>query len=241
VKVGAALAIVAVLVAGCGGGSSFSGPTTFTHLADWLEEESGCEGVEGRVTYLPIPKSRAEDVPPINLRFDHASLAALAGCDGANGYISYYRFPSTKARAAAVRGRQGLVSNELFCIHGPELVVNGLLGYDQTALFCRRLGFKIHRPTRSYSSTQKLEHRLEFRAARLVAQITGAPTVNVECQHTDELRRFECDEIVGGIFTEVELVKKGGNYVVRGCEDLGVHRTKDGFHGETCALPSRHR
>jgi hypothetical protein len=234
-------AIAAMLLAGCGGGSSHSGPTTFGHLADWLEEEGECEGVEDEVTRLPVSKSRAGEVAPINLRFDHASVAAVAGCGGINGYISYYRFSSTKARAAAVREREGLLSNELFCVDGPELVVNGLLGYDQTAPFCRRLGFKIHRPTGKYSSAQRLEHHLEFRAASLVSHVTEAPTVNVECRHTDEPPRFECEEIIGGTITEVELVKKRGRYVIKGCEDLGLHRTKNGFHGEVCALPSHHR
>ncbi|MFT3865509.1 MAG: hypothetical protein QM729_14655 [Solirubrobacterales bacterium] len=234
-------AIVAMLLAGCGGGSHHAGPTTFDHLADWLEQEGECEGVEAEVTHLPISRSRAEEVAPINLRFDQATVAAVAGCGGVNGYISYYRFTSSKARADAVRGREGLMSNELFCVHGPELVVNGLLGHDQTAPFCKRLGFKIHRPTRRYSAAQKLEHHLEFRAADLVGHITGAPTVNVECRHTEGLLRFECEEIIGGTITQVDLVKKGGRYVVKGCEDLGTHRTENGSHGETCALPGRQR
>ncbi len=234
-------AIVALLVAGCGGGSNHSGPTTFAHLADWLEEEGECEGVKAEVTRLPVSKSRAKEVAPINLRFDHASVAAIAGCGGVNGYISYYRFPSTKARAAAVRGREGLISNELFCFDGPELVVNGLLGYDQTGPFCRRLGFEIHQPTREYSSAQKLEHHLEFRAASLVSHVTRAPTVNVECQHNGGRLSFECQELISGATTDIELVEKGGRYVIKGCEDLGIHRTKNGFGGEACALSSHRR
>jgi hypothetical protein len=207
--------IVAMLVAGCGGGSHHSGPTTFAHLADWLEEEGECEGVDAEVTRLPVPRSHAEKVAPINLRFQQASVAAVTGCGGVNGYISYYRFASTKARAEAVRGRKGLISNELFCAHGPELVVNGLLGYDQTALFCKRLGFKIHRPTGRYSSAQRLEHHLEFRAAALVGHMTGAPTVNVICEHTKDPLTFECGEIIGGDVTKIELAKRGGRYVPR--------------------------
>jgi hypothetical protein len=205
--------IVAALLAGCGGGSNHSGPPTFAHLADWLEEEGECEGVDAEVTRLPVPRARAEKVAPVNLRFEGAPVAALADCGGVNGYISYYRFPSTKARADAVRGREGLISNELFCVHGPELVVNGLLGYDQTAAFCKRLGFKIHRPTRRYSSAQKLEHHLEFRAAALVGHMTGAPTVNVICEHTKDPLTFECGEIISGQITKIELVKRGGRYV----------------------------
>jgi hypothetical protein len=217
--------IVAILVAGCGGGSNHSGPTTFAHLADWLEEEGGCEGVEAEVTRLPVSRSRAEKVAPINLRFVGASVAAVAGCGGVNGYISYYRFPSAKARTAAVHGREGLITNELFCVEGPELVVNGLLGYDHTAPFCRRLGFEIHQPTRKYSSAQRLEHHLEFRAASLVGHMTGAPTVNVECGRTDDPLRFECAEIIGGTITEVELVKKGSRYVIKG-DEKGAARSR---------------
>jgi hypothetical protein len=85
-------AIVAVLLAGCGGGSGHSRPATFAHLADWLEEEGECEGVEAGVTRLPVSKFRAEEVPPIDLRFEDATVAAVADCGGLNGYISYYRF-----------------------------------------------------------------------------------------------------------------------------------------------------
>ncbi len=208
--------IVAVLLAGCGGGSNHSGPPTFAHLADWLEEEGECERVDAEVTRLPVPRSRAEKVAPINLRFEQASVGAFASCGGGvNGYISYYRFPSVKARADAVRGREGLISNELFCARGPELVVNGLLGYDQTAPFCKKLGFKIHRPTRRYSSAQKLEHHLEFRAAALVGHMTGAPTVNVICERTKDPLTFECGEIISGQVTKIELVRRGGRYVPR--------------------------
>ena len=203
-------AIVAVLIAGCGGSTHHGGPTSFGHLADWLEEAGECEGVETEVTRLPIARSQADEEAPINLRFEQASVAAIADCGGVNGYISYYRFPSSKARADAVRGREGLISNELFCVDGPELVVNGLLGYDQTAPFCKRLGFAIHRPTREYSAAQKLQHRLEFRAATLFSRKTGAPRVNVDCEHTGGSLRFRCVEFVGGTTTEVELVRDGG-------------------------------
>lgn len=209
-------AIVAVLVAGCGGGAHHSGPPTFAHLADWLDEEGECEGVEDEVTRLPVSKSRAEDVAPINLRFEQASVAAVAGCGGVNGYISYYLFPSAKARAEAVRGSEGLISNELFCVDGRELVVNGLLGYDKTAPFCKRIGFKIHRPTRKYSPAQELEHHLEFRAASLVGHLTGMPTVNLVCRHNGGLLEFECQNLIGAEITEIALIKKGDRYVIKG-------------------------
>jgi hypothetical protein len=231
--------IVALLAAGCGGGSHHSGPTTFAHLADWLEEGE-CEGVEAELTRLPVLKSETERVAPTNLRFRHASVAAVAGCGGVNGYISYYRFPSATARAVAVRGREGLISNELFCVHGAELIVNDLLGYDQTAPFCERLGFTIHRPTRKYSATQIREHHLESRAAELFAHITQAPYVNIVCEHTGAPLTFECQNFIGGPAANLVLARRGGRYVVKGCEDLGVRRTKNGFHGETCALPGRH-
>jgi hypothetical protein len=208
-------AIVVVFIAGCGS-AHHSGPTTFAHLADWLAEEGECEGVDDEVTHLPVAKSQAEKVAPINLRFKGASVAAVAICGGLNGDISYYRFPSATARADAVRGSEGLISNELFCVAGPELVVSGLLGYDWTGPFCKRLDFKIHRPTRKYSAAQKLEHRLESRAASLVGHATDAPTVNVECRHIGGVFKFECEEIVGGEITEITLVKKGGRYVIKG-------------------------
>lgn len=235
------MAVVVLLVAGCGGDSHHSGPTTFAHLADWLEEEGECEGVDAEVTHLPVPGSRAEKVASINLRFEQASVAAVAICGGLSGHISYYRFPSAEAREAAVRGREGLISNELFCVRGPELVVNGLLGFDQTVPFCKRLGFEIHQPTRKYSFKQNLEHHLEFRAADLVGRVVGEPPADLDCRHTDRPREFECEEFVSGKVIDVELVRKDGRYVIKGCEDLGIHRTKDGFRGESCAFPAHHR
>jgi hypothetical protein len=206
------VAVVTALLAGCGG-AHFSGPTAFAHTADWLDEAGECEGVDAEVTRLPVSPSRAERVPPVNLRFEGASLGAVAGCGGVNGYIAYYRFPSPAARAAAVRGREGLISNELFCVHGAELIVNGLLGYDQTEPICKRLGFQIHQPTHTYSSAQRLQHHLELRAAALAAHLTGAPRVNEICEPQGPLK-FECVEIIGNEPTPIEFVKRGGRYVL---------------------------
>jgi hypothetical protein len=51
--------LLAMVVAGCGGGSNHPGPTTFDHLADWLEEEGECECEEvvgGTITEVELVK-----------------------------------------------------------------------------------------------------------------------------------------------------------------------------------------
>lgn len=206
---------VVLLLTGCGGGKSHDGPPTFAHLAQWLEEGGECEGEQDEIVRLPVPAARAARASLVVQRFKSASVAGMAGCDGPNGYIAYYRFPSPKARAEAVRRREGLISNELFCVNGPELVVNDLLGFDQTAPFCKRLGFRIHRPTRRYSASQKLEHHLEHRAAGLVAHMTNVPRVNLFCEQTGDHQTFECTDMIGAETTKIELVKRGGRYVRR--------------------------
>ncbi len=120
---------------------------TVAKLGDWLRDTGECETVEVEVVKLPIAPKRLKSVAPANERFNRqATAAALIGCGGLNGYISYYRFPSAVARARAIAGRTGLLEHELFCVKGPEVVVNDLLGYDNTADFCDRLDFRIHRP-----------------------------------------------------------------------------------------------
>jgi hypothetical protein len=141
------LLVLMLIPLACGGGAHHSGPTTFAHIADWLEEAGECEGVEAKVT-----RDVGHDPEYEDMRFDQASISGLAACGGINGYVSYYRFPSAQVRASSTRGREGLLSNELFCFSGRELVVNELLGYDETAGFCKRLGFRIHRPTHERSS-----------------------------------------------------------------------------------------
>lgn len=86
----AVLVLVALLLTGCGGGSSR--PPTFGELSTWLTDAGGCDGVEARLDRLPVPPSRREEVSPAVLRFNaQATLGGLVGCGGANGYISYFR------------------------------------------------------------------------------------------------------------------------------------------------------
>jgi hypothetical protein len=226
----------------CGGGSHSSGPKTAAELSAWLDDAGECEGVEMSSTRLPVPADRVEEVAPANERFDHqGSAAATIACGGINGYISYYRFPSADARAAAVRGRDGLISNELFCVKGPELVVNDLLGYDQTVGFCKKLGFQIHQPIHIESGTAERRHHLEATAARLFAHAAGLPLPNVYCRSSESRLEFECEELVGGEVADISLVERHGRYVIRGCENPGTHRTDDGFTGETCSFPTHAR
>jgi hypothetical protein len=231
------VAVFLIVVTGCGGGSDNSGPRTFEELGTWLKDAGECESVEMQLTHLPVPPSRPGEA---NERFNsEAMTAGSIVCGGLNGYIAYYRFPSAEARATAVRGREGLISNELFCAKGSELVVNDLLGYDRTVGFCKKLGFPIHRPTHEFSPAQRREHFLEARAASLVRHLTDEP--NLWCEHSGGRLRFECVEPVGGEITEIELVRKGHRFVIKGCEDLGAQRTKKGFRGETCSFPSHAR
>lgn len=121
---------------------------TVAKINSWLSDGGECESVETDEVRLPIKPSRRGNVAPANRRFEHqASTAALIDCGGLNGYVSYVRFPTAAARKRAVSRRGGLLEHELFCVQGPEMVINDLLGYDQTADFCRRLGFRIHQPT----------------------------------------------------------------------------------------------
>jgi hypothetical protein len=230
------------LLVACGGGSRSSGPKTAGELSAWLDDAGECEGVEMSSARLPTPADKAEEVAPANERFDHqASAAATIACGGLNGYISYYRFPSAYARATAVRGRDGLISNELFCVKGPELVVNDLLGYDQTVGFCKKLGFQIHQPTHIESGTAKHRHHLEATAARLFAHAADLPLPNVYCQSLMGRLEFECEELVGGEVADISLVKRRGSYVIRGCENPEAQRTDNRFTGETCSFPTHAR
>lgn len=99
----------------------------------------------------------------------------------------------------------------------------------------RSYGNKIHRPTREFSPAQRREHFLEARAASLVRQAAGEP--NVWCEHSGGRLKFECVEPVGATTTEIELVRRGHRFVIKGCEDPGAHRTEKGFTAETCAFP----
>jgi hypothetical protein len=206
-----------VLLAACGAGSEGSRPATVDDLASWLQASGECEEIETHVTKLPVPASRFEEVAPANERFDkQAQVAGLVGCGGLNGYVSYFRFPSTAARVAAVRGRNGLIANELFCAKGTELVINDLLGFDNTIGFCEKLGWQIHRPTGAYSPATERRHHLEVIAERLYSRATGYPLVNIDCESSGPGLEFECLNYVGGGPTEIVLVKKRGGYAIKG-------------------------
>lgn len=120
---------------------------TVAKISSWMKDSGECESVETEEVRLPVRPSRRKSLAPANRRFEHqARTAALIGCGGLSGYVAYVRFPTAAIRERAVSRRSGLLEHELFCIRGPEMVINDLLGYDQTADFCRRLGFRIHRP-----------------------------------------------------------------------------------------------
>jgi hypothetical protein len=234
--------LAASLLVACGGDSHSSGPKTAAELSAWLDDTGECEGAEMSSTKLPVPADRVEEIAPANERFDHQGVAAATiSCGGANGYISYYRFRSAAARAAAVRGRDGLISNELFCVKGPELVVNDLLGYDNTIGFCKRLGFSIHPPTHVESPVAENRHHMESTAARLYSHATHLPLVNVYCESSEGRLEFECKELIGGGVAEISLVERRGHYVIRGCENPGTHRTGDGVTVKTCSFPTHPR
>src|ERR1700753_557842 len=171
-------ALLLVLPAGCGAseGGNGSTPQTVQDLSSWLKDAGECEGVETDVARLPVPPARYEKVAPGLERFDkQANFAALIDCGGLNGYISYFRFPSARERATAVRERNGLIANELFCAKGTELVINELLGYDNTIGFCKKLGFPIHRPTGEYSpATERRREDLE-KATRISGRNNHLP------------------------------------------------------------------
>jgi hypothetical protein len=127
-----------LLLAGCGAGNQGSRQATVSDLGSWLHQASECP--------VEVEEWTGRSVE----RFADASAEASIECrDWLSGWIAYYDFPSTETRSAAVRGRAPLRRNQLYCTKGPELVVNELDGYDYTADFCKRLGFAIHRPTRS--------------------------------------------------------------------------------------------
>ena len=102
-------------------------------------------------------------------------------------------------RATAVRERNGLIANELFCAKGTELVINELLGYDNTIGFCKKLGFPIHRPTGEYSpATERRREDLE-KATRISGRNNHLPSADIFCE---PLRgsplEFECEPFTGG-------------------------------------------
>jgi hypothetical protein len=144
------VAVGLICLVGCGGGSQGDGrPVVLDDMSRWMGEATDCDvGVE--MSHLPVPASRAEEVPGSIERFaGEATTGASVECKTwLSGWISYYAFPSTQARIKAVSERAPLQRNQLYCAKGRQLIVNELLGYDETAGYCRRLGFPIHRPTR---------------------------------------------------------------------------------------------
>jgi hypothetical protein len=216
------LALTTLLVfglAGCGGGNQAqtSRPAVVDDLSSWLAQAGECENVETQVSRLPVPPARTADLAPAIERFaGQAVVGAIVICGGLNGSISYARFPSVSARESAVRESEGLISNELFCVKGPELIINDLLGYDNTAGFCRELGFAIHKPTHVFTSSQKHRHHLEAIAARLYAGSEGFPLPNVYCESRNGQLEFMCQNMVGGEAAEITLTEKGGRFAIQG-------------------------
>jgi hypothetical protein len=194
--------LLLVIPAGCGAseGGSSSTPRTVRDLASWLKDAGECEDLETDVARLPVPQARYEKVAPALERFaKQANLAALISCGGLNGFISYFRFPSAQARVTAVRERNGLIANELFCAKATELVINELLGHDYTIDFCKKLGFPIHRPTHRYSAAT--EHRREDleKATRVSAHNHHLPPADIFCQPLrGKPHEFECEPFTGG-------------------------------------------
>lgn len=204
-------ALLLVIPAGCGasGGGSGSAPQTVQDLASWLKDAGECEGVETDVARLPVPQAQYEKVPSGLERFDkQANLAALIDCGGVNGFISYFRFPSARERATAVRERNGLTANELFCAKGTELVINELLGYDNTIGFCKKLGFPIHRPTHEYSPATELRREDLEKAIRISAHNNHLPPADIFCEPlVGSPLEFSCEPFTG---SGSEIVKLTG-------------------------------
>jgi hypothetical protein len=194
-------ALLFVFAAGCGAGTgSGHRPQTVEDLSSWLKGAGECEGVETSVTPVPVPPAQSEQVAPELVRFEkQANYAALIGCGGVNGFISYFRFPSAAARAAAVRERNGLIANELFCAKGTELVINELFGYDNTIGFCKKLGFPIHRPTHVYSAATEARREELEKATRISAQAHHLPPADIFCEPIrGNPHEFECEPFTGG-------------------------------------------
>ncbi len=202
-RLAAALLFVLLLAfaAGCGGGDAQgSTPKTVKDLGSWLKASGECEESQTTVARLPIPPARYEKVPSGLERFDkQANFAALIGCGGPNGSISYFRFPSAQARATAVSERNGLIANELFCAKGMELVINELLGYDNTIGFCKKLGFPIHQPTHHYSAATE-RRRADLEKARTIsARRHRLPPADIYCEPlTGHPLEFRCEAFQGG-------------------------------------------
>lgn len=138
-------------LAGCGSSDKGDGrPVVVDEMSRWMGEETECD-VAVEISHLPVPAPRSKEAPGSIRRFaGEATTGASIECKTwLSGWVSYYAFPSAQARIEAVRGRAPLQRNQLYCAKGRQLIVNELVGYDEAADFCRRLGFPIHRPTHS--------------------------------------------------------------------------------------------
>lgn len=119
-------------------------PPTVDRLTQWLNDADACLSVKTEYSRLPVKPNG----PPGTAfqQFGEAPIAgALVGCEVAGGYIAYYRFPTHRALTGAVRRHPELTKHESICVSGDELLIDGILGYDPTLEFCKRLGFEIHR------------------------------------------------------------------------------------------------
>lgn len=119
-------------------------PPTVERLAQWLDDADACLSVRTEYSRLPVKPNG----PPGTAfqQFGEAPIAAaLVACEVAGGYIAYYRFPTRQALIGAVKRHPELTRHESICVSGDELLIDGLLGYDPTLEFCKRLGFAIHR------------------------------------------------------------------------------------------------
>jgi hypothetical protein len=119
-------------------------PPTVEHLTQWLNDADACLSVKTEYSRLPVKPNG----PPGTAfqQFGKAPIAAaLVECEALGGYIAYYRFPTRRALIGAVKRHPELTRHESTCVSGDELLIDGILGYDPTLEFCKRLGFAIHR------------------------------------------------------------------------------------------------
>jgi hypothetical protein len=87
-------------------------------------------------------------------------------------------------------------------------VINGLLGYDNTIGFCKKLDFPIHQPTHEYSPATELRREDLEKATRISAHNNHLPPADIFCE---PLRgsplEFRCEPFTGG---GSEIVKLTG-------------------------------
>jgi hypothetical protein len=115
-------------------------PPTVERLTQWLKEADACLSVKAEYSRLPV-KPNGPRGTAFQEFGDAPIAAALIGCEALGGYIAYYLFPNHQALLEGVRTSK----HESVCVSGNELLVDGILGYDPTLEFCKRLGFAVHR------------------------------------------------------------------------------------------------